>query len=125
MVTTSIFNKQVIVGNREVVTCTVSGAVGVSLSSVMISWTGPGGVNITNDSRVTIGPTTSNGSNFLSTLQFEYLMEGDEGIYTCNVTILDTTVSAISDLSDLIGKLTVLVMHVKLWVDLLVRATKI
>ena len=115
MVITSIFNNQVIlVGNTEVVTCTVSGAVGVSLSSVMISWTGPGGANITIDSRVTIGPTTSNGNNFLSTLRFEFLMEGDEGIYTCNVTILDTTVSAISDLSDLIGKLTVLVMHVKL-----------
>ena len=120
MVTTSISNNQLIVGNTEVVTCTVSGAVGVDLSSVMISWTGPGGANITIDSRVTIGPTTSSGNNFLSTLRFEFLMEGDEGIYTCNVTILDTTVSAISDLSDLTGKLTVLVMHVKLLLYLMI-----
>ena len=119
MVTTSISNNQVIVGNREVVTCTVSGAVGVNLGSVMISWTGPGGANITN-SRVTIGPTTSSGNNFLSTLRFEFLMEGDEGIYTCNVNILNTTVSGTSDLSALIGKLTVLVMHVKLLLYLMI-----
>ena len=92
-------------GNREVVTCTVSGAVGVNLGSVMIIWIGPGGA-ITNDSRVTISPTTSSGNNFLSTLRFEFLMEGDDGIYTCNVTILDTTVSVISDLTGLISKLT-------------------
>ena len=94
-------------GNPEVVTCTVSGAVGVNLSSVMISWQGPGGV-ITNDSRVTISPTTSSGNNFLSTLQLEFLMEGDDRIYTCNMTILDTSVSGTSNLSAVIGKLTVL-----------------
>ena len=107
MVTTSISNNQLIVGNTEVVTCTVSGAVGVNLRSVMINWTRPGGV-ITNDSRVTISQTTSNGNNFLSTLRFEFLMKGDEGIYTCNVTILDTSESGTSNLSALIGKLTVL-----------------
>ena len=111
MVTTSISNNQVIVGNTEVVTCTVSGAVGVNLSSVMISWMGPGGV-IVNDSRVTISPTTSSGNNFLSTLRFEYLMEGDEGMYTCNMTILDTSESGTSNLSALIGKLTVLDSHI-------------
>ena len=105
MVTTSISNNQVIAGNTEVVTCTVSGAVGVNLSSVMINWMGPGGADIIPDDRVTISPTTSSGNNFLSTLQFEFLMEGDDGIYTCNVTILDTSVSGISDLSGLIGKL--------------------
>ena len=106
MVTTAISNNQVIVGNTEVVTCTVSGAVGVNLSSVMINWTGPGGADIIPDDRVTIGPTTSNGNNFLSTLRFEFLMEGDDGIYTCNVTILDTSGSGTSDLRGLISKLT-------------------
>ena len=106
MVTTAISNNQVIVGNREVVTCTVSGAVGVNLSSVMISWTGPGGAIIANDSRVTISPTTSSGDYFLSTLRFEFLMEGDGGTYSCNVTILDTTVSGIRELSGIIGILT-------------------
>jgi len=51
---------------------------------------GPGGESITNDSRVTISPTTSIGNNFTSNLQFTYLMEGDEGMYTCNVMILET-----------------------------------
>ena len=95
-------------GNREVVTCTVSGAIGVNLSSVMISWTRSGGAIITNDSRVTISPTSSSGNSFLSILQFEFLMEGDDGIYSCNVTMLDTTVSGISDLTGLISKLTLL-----------------
>ena len=56
----------------------------------MISWMGPGGESITNDSRVTISPTTSSGNNYTSSLQFTYLMERDEGMYTCNVTILET-----------------------------------
>ena len=41
-------------------------------------------------SRVTISPTTSSGNNYTSSLQFTYLMEGDEGMYTCNVMILET-----------------------------------
>jgi len=61
------------------------------MDSVMISWTGPGGIAITTDSRVTISETTSSGNDYISTLQFAYLMEGDEGMYTCNVMILDTS----------------------------------
>ena len=57
----------------------------------MISWMGPGGESIANDSRVTISPTTSSGNNYTSSLQFTYLMEGDEGMYTCNVMILNST----------------------------------
>ena len=60
----------------------------------MISWMGPGGESITNDSRVTISPTTSSGNNYTSSLQFTYLMEGDEGMYTCNVMILETNESS-------------------------------
>ena len=41
-------------------------------------------------SRVTISPTTSSGNNYTGTIQFTYLMAGDEGIYACSVTILDT-----------------------------------
>ena len=105
MVTVTLSNRQNrIVGNLEEFTCTVSDAVGAELSSVMISWTGPrGGVNIS-DSRVTISPITSSGNDFLSTLRFEYLMEGDEGTYTCNVMILDTSVTGSIALSSLIGK---------------------
>ena len=93
MVTVTLSDHQNrIVGNPEEFTCRVSGAVGAELSSVMISWTGPRGV-ITNDSRVTISPTTSSGNTYTSIVQFTYLMEGENGIYTCNVTILGTSVT--------------------------------
>ncbi|XP_065889976.1 uncharacterized protein [Dysidea avara] len=81
------------VGSHQEVHCTVGTVSGVELDSVMISWTRPGGDTITNDSRVTISPTTSSGNDYISTLQFAYLMEGDEGMYTCNVMILETSAS--------------------------------
>ena len=82
------------VGSPQDIQCIVSTVSGVELSSVMISWMGPGGESITNDSRVTISPTTSSGNNYTSSLQFTYLMEGDEGMYICNLMILETTGSS-------------------------------
>ena len=76
------------VGSPQDFQCIVSTVNGVELSSVMINWMGPEGESITSDSRVTISPTTSSGNNYTSSLQFTYLMEGDEGMYTCNVMIL-------------------------------------
>ena len=78
------------VGSPQDIQCIVSTVSGVELSSVMISWMGPEGGSITNDSKVTISPTTFNGNNYTIGLQFAYLMEGGEGEYTCSVTILDT-----------------------------------
>ena len=92
-----------IVGNHQVINCTVSTVSGVESSSVMISWMGPGGV-ITNDSRVIISPTTSSGNTYTSSLQFTYLMKGDEGTYTCNVMILETSGSQSVELQSLISK---------------------
>ena len=92
------------VGSPQDIQCIVSTVSGVELSSVMISWMGLGGESITNDSRVTISPTTSSGNNFTSSLQFTYLMEEDEGMYTCNVMILETNASHIVDLNKLTGK---------------------
>ena len=86
------------VGSPQDIRCIVSTVSGVELSSVMISWMGPGGESITNDSRVTISPTTSSGNNYTSSLQFTYLMEGDEGMYTCNVMILETNESNIREM---------------------------
>ena len=85
------------VGSSQVLMCTVSTVHGVEFSSVIIEWTGPEG-SYTNNSRVTIemdedlhtNGTPSVYNTYNSTLQFTYLMEGDEGIYTCSVTILDT-----------------------------------
>ena len=92
------------VGSPLDIQCIVSTVSGVELSSVMISWMGPGGESITNDSRVTISPTTSSGNNYTSNLQFTYLMEGDEGMYTCNLMILETIGSESVGLNELIGR---------------------
>ena len=89
------------VGSPQDIHCIVNTVIGVELSSVMISWMGPGGESITNDSRVTISPTTSSSNNYTSSLQFIYLMEGDEGKYTCNVMILETSSSNFINISTL------------------------
>ena len=95
------------VGSPQDIQCIVSTVSGVELSSVIISWMGPGGESITNDSRVTISPTTSSSNNFTSILQFTYLMEGDEGMYTCNVMILETSISTFVSINYLTSKYTV------------------
>ena len=92
------------VGSPQDIQCTVSTVSGVELSSVMISWMGPGGDTITNDSRVTINPTSGSGNNYTSSLQFMYLMEGDEGTYECNVIILDTNTSGYVQLQNVTGE---------------------
>ena len=92
------------VGSPQDIQVMVSTVDGVELSSVMISWMGPGGKSIKNDSRVTISPTTSSGNNYTSSLQFTYLMEGDEGMYTCSVMILDTRANITVEIFELTGK---------------------
>ena len=92
------------VGSPQDIQCIVSTVSGVELSSVMISWMGPGGESITNDSRVTISPTISSGNNYTSSLQFTYLMEEDEGMYTCNVMILEANALDTLELNKLISK---------------------
>jgi len=81
------------VGSSQTIQCIVSPDSGVDSSSLLISWTGPGGNTITSDSRVIL-TTTSNGSNtYTGSIQFIYLMEGDEGTYTCNVMSLSPEAS--------------------------------
>ena len=91
IITPSGPTQRALVGSLFYLNCSVSTVIGVESSIVMISWTGSAGNSITNDSRVTISPTTSNGNNYSSVLQFTYLMEDDEGLYTCIVTILETS----------------------------------
>ena len=98
-------------GSRQVINCTVSIVSGVESSSVMISWMGPGGV-ITNDSRVTISPTTSSGNTYTSSLQFTYLLQSDEGSYMCNVMILQTSASQSVELQTVLCKLLHLILCV-------------
>ena len=92
-------------GSPQVINCTVSTVSGVESSSVMISWMGPGGGSIIYDSRVTISPTTFSDNNYTNSLRFTYLMEGDEGTYTCNVMILETSGSQSVELQSLTSKL--------------------
>ena len=103
------------VGSSQDIQCTVSTISGVESSSIMISWVGPGGNTIRNDSRVTISQTSSNDNSYTSNLQFMYLMEGDEGYYECNVMILETRVPSFVIISNLRGKLlhimSVLLLH--------------
>ena len=94
------------VGSPQVINCTVSTVSGVETNLVMISWRGPGGGYIISDSRVTINPATSSGNNYTSSLQFTYLMEGDEGTYTCNVMILETSESQSVELESFTSKLS-------------------
>jgi len=92
------------VGSPQEIHCTVSTVNGVEMSSVMIIWMGPGGDTITNDSRINIIPTISTGNSYISTLDFVYLMEGDEGIYICKVAVLEAEGSDFVEIRNLIGK---------------------
>ena len=96
-----------IVGNLLSLHCVIYTVSGVELNSVMLTWIGPGGESITSDSRINISQTTVSGNHFASHLRFIYLMEGDEGIYTCNVIILETNSSDIVLLNVLTGWLTI------------------
>ena len=94
-----------VVGSPQVMNCIVSTVSGVDSSLIMISWMGPGGIFVMNDDRVFISQTVSSGNNYTSSVQFTYLMEGDEGTYTCNVMILETSASQSVDLRSLTSKL--------------------
>ena len=76
------------VGRPQAFDCIVSTVSGVELSSVVVIWMGPDG-NLTTDNRIIIRPITASGNNYTSSLYFVYLTEGDEGLYTCNVKILE------------------------------------
>ena len=85
---------QATVGSAQVIICTANVVSGIAASLVIFSWRGPGGDLIMNNDRVTISSTMSDGNSHTSNLQFAYIMEGEEGIYTCNVTILRTNATA-------------------------------
>ena len=91
-------------GSPQVVSCIVNTVGGVELDSVMINWMGTT-VAITNNIRISINPTNPSGNNaFNSSLQFTYLVREDEDNYTCNVTILENTVTASIELVNFAGK---------------------
>ena len=91
-------------GDPQMIECKVSTVSGVESSSIIINWMGPGGDTITNASRVAISPTSSSGNNYTSTIHFNYLIEGDNGMYTCNVMILEVDNSSSVELETLISE---------------------
>ena len=99
------------VGSPQDIQCIVSTVSGVESSLVMISWMGPKGSCI-NNSRIIIKDRMepiSPLNTYNSTLQFVYLMEGDEGAYTCRVTILETAnVQTIIEIESLTSKQPIL-----------------
>ena len=76
--------------------CSVTINSAIDPDLVELTWTNDDTILKTNN-RVTISPTNirENPSIFTysTTIQFAYLMEGDEGDYTCNVTVDDMTES--------------------------------
>ena len=87
------------VGSSQVITCT---AVTPTLLDVVFDWVGPRGT-ITTDSRVTISPIISNGTTYTSSLQFTHLMEGDEGNYTCTVSLFSAMSVTASDYVEILN----------------------
>ena len=95
-----------VVGETQDIICSVTINSAIDRNSVELTWTNNDS-NITTDNRVTIIPTiiTDNSSSFTytTTIQFAYLMEGDEGNYTCKVTVDNMTESRSVTLQNLIS----------------------
>ena len=81
---------QGVVGEMQNIICSVTISSTIDPDSVELTWTTADSI-ITADNRVTVIPTntTQNPSSFTYTtiIQFAYLMEGDEGNFTCNVAV--------------------------------------
>ena len=81
---------QGVVGEMQDIICSVTISSTLDSDSVELTWTSNGSTIMT-DNRVTIVPTNIIDNPFsftyTTTIQFAYLMEGDEGSYTCNVVV--------------------------------------
>ena len=102
--------EQATVGNPLVISCTANTISGIDASLVIFSWRGPSGdLIMNNNNRVNISKTTSGDNNHTSYLQLAYVVRGDQGFYTCNVTILHTnaTVERSHEIRRLNGELFV------------------
>ena len=95
------------VGDYQIIHCTINKVNGVRPKAVVVNWTGPEGTSISNNSRTIISLPTLNNStnNFSISLEFRYLMQGDEGRYMCNVSILQANASITIEVGALTGKL--------------------
>ena len=90
------------VGQGQAILCTAT-VISTSDHSVIFTWITPDGVDI-DDERVTILPSTIDGNTFTSILQFEYLMENDNGTYICNIMSNNNTISTSEELDRIFSK---------------------
>ena len=76
------------IGQMQDLICSVTITSAIDPDSVQLIWLDSESI-VTSDNRVTVAPTniTNNAFSFTYTtvLQFAYLMEGDEGNYTCDL----------------------------------------
>ena len=82
---------QGVVGEMQDITCSVTITSAIDPDSVELTWTNTDSIS-TADNRVTIITNiTENPFSFTYTtiIQFTYLMEGDEGNYTCDFEVDD------------------------------------
>ena len=95
-------------GSPQVIDCTVIGVIGVKSSLAMIGWMRPNGTDIMNNSRTMIMDTTISNNNtiYTSSLQFTYLIEGDNGTYICNFITGEINISQSVELQSLTSKLS-------------------
>ena len=106
---------QGVVGDIQDIICSVTITSAIDPNSVELTWANNESI-ITTDNRVTITPTniTENPSSFTysTTIQFAYLMEGDEGNYTCNVVADNITESQSVTLQNLTSMFIVHIIFV-------------
>jgi len=94
-----------LVGDPLIIYCLVNTTETLDIDLVVFRWTRFGGGAIASNNRVTINPAISSGNNHTNSIQFAYLMEGDDGMYSCDVTILTVSGSQIVELELLTSKL--------------------
>ena len=97
-------------GDPLVLTCTVSTLTVVEFDAIMIMWLDSDEDLVMVDDRVTISDTTAIGNGtYVSSLRFDFLMEGDNGDagnYICNVMILDASGSDSIEIQEIRGQCT-------------------
>lgn len=94
------------VGEPYRIQCSVNTSEKMNNTIIKIDWSGPDD-SIANNRRIIIHPTVSDdGIIHNSTLLFSYVSQNDAGLFTCNVTILGTTLSQTFQLDNIMSKLT-------------------
>ena len=91
-------------GDSHEIQCKIYTDKVVNASIINITWIGPNNDTIVTNNRITITATASADNNHTSTLQFLYLTEEDQGLYTCQIEILNYTKSGFFELENFSSK---------------------